>query len=453
MDSFFYYLSAKTLEKHDFVHGNDFYGSFLGIKKEFHYNIIDDLDYLVDSDFFEKNNKVLFDTGNITDFLENMEDTRDNKKRLVIKDEPVEIKIKDIKNNMYEDVFELTVDNLEKFNKINNNNCIDTIFESSTNTAQKDDKSENKSNKLSQSSCSSRTSNTEGTNSDDDSDNKSCDDSEQTSSELTEGSSSSSSSCESIEELDAVIYNFPVQMICLEKLDDTLDSLMDLEDEDEMTDDEWCSCLFQIIMILIVYQKMFDLTHNDLHTNNVMYKKTDKKYIIYKYNQIFYKVPTFGRIFKIIDYGRAIYKFKGKLFCSDSYGPKGDAASQYNFGPYINQNKPTLMPNKSFDLCRLGCSLFDYFVEDLNDVDIDPITKLVIEWCTDDKGRNILYKNNGEERYPDFKLYKMITRTVHNHLPENQVNNQIFYKFITKRKKLGKKPKIINIDEMPSYIA
>jgi hypothetical protein len=39
----------------------------------------------------------------------------------------------------------------------------------------------------------------------------------------------------------------------------------------------------------------------------------------------------------------------------------------------------------------------------------------------DDKGKNILYTSDGEERYPNFKLYKMIARTVHNHTPENQL--------------------------------
>ena len=30
----------------------------------------------------------------------------------------------------------------------------------------------------------------------------------------------------------------------------------------------------------------------------------------------------------------------------------------------------------------------------------DPIVKLIVEWCTDDNGINVLYKNNGAERYP-----------------------------------------------------
>ena len=37
-------------------------------------------------------------------------------------------------------------------------------------------------------------------------------------------------------------------------------------------------------MMLITYQKVFKMTHNDLHTNNIMYIETEKKFLIYKYN-------------------------------------------------------------------------------------------------------------------------------------------------------------------------
>ena len=230
----------------------------------------------------------------------------------------------------------------------------------------------------------------------------------------------------------------------------TLDSLL----EEDMSIDEWRSCLFQVIMILITYQKMFDFTHNDLHTNNIMYIQTEKEYIYYKFESKYFKVPTYGKLYKIIDFGRAIYTFKGKFICSDSFHPKGDAATQYNIEPYFNKKKPRLQPNYAFDLCRLACSLYDYF---LNDIDLerinscgDPIAILVNEWCTDDKGRNILYKKCGEERYPEFKLYKMIARTVHKHTPQNQLDNVIFSKFKINRKKANKK-KMIDIDKLPSY--
>ena len=45
---------------------------------------------------------------------------------------------------------------------------------------------------------------------------------------------------------------------------------------------------------------MFDFTHNDLHTSNIMFKKTDKQYLYYKYDKIHYKVPTFGKIWRQI---------------------------------------------------------------------------------------------------------------------------------------------------------
>ena len=214
-----------------------------------------------------------------------------------------------------------------------------------------------------------------------------------------------------------------------------------------MDQDEWKSCLLQIIMSLLTYNKAFDFVHNDLHSNNVMYVNTDKKWLYYCYNKTYYKVPTFGKIYKLIDFGRATYSFKGEKICSDSFHPKGDAATQYNYGPYYNKDKPLLKPNKSFDLCRLACSLYDYFFDEEEQ---DPISKLVLGWCEDDKGKNVMYKKNGMERYPDFKLYKMIARCVHNHTPEEQL--PFFSKFIVSRKKIPKKKKIFNIDTLPCYV-
>ena len=59
----------------------------------------------------------------------------------------------------------------------------------------------------------------------------------------------------------------------------------DLIINENLSDDEWFSALMQIIMILITYQKLFSFTHNDLHTNNVMYIPTNKKFIYYTYKK------------------------------------------------------------------------------------------------------------------------------------------------------------------------
>ena len=43
--------------------------------------------------------------------------------------------------------------------------------------------------------------------------------------------------------------------------------------------DEWRSIMFQIVITLATYQKTFNFTHNDLHTNNIMYVTTEKQHI------------------------------------------------------------------------------------------------------------------------------------------------------------------------------
>ena len=254
------------------------------------------------------------------------------------------------------------------------------------------------------------------------------------------------------ETLTLTFPKFPVQVICMEQCENTFDYLIM---NNELTQDEWFSALMQIIMILITYQKMFLFTHNDLHTNNIMYISTNKKFIYYAYKKKTYKVPTFGKIFKIIDFGRAIYKLNGKLICSDSFKTGGDASTQYNTEPYFDNKKSRLEPNFSFDLCRLACSIFDYVVDDFEIVknlnECSPLIKIIVEWCIDDNGINVLYKNNGVERYPDFKLYKMIARYVHKHTPLNQLERPEFSKFLVSNKNIGKNEIIINIDELPSY--
>ena len=64
-------------------------------------------------------------------------------------------------------------------------------------------------------------------------------------------------------------------------------------------------------------------------------------------------------------------------------------------------------------------------------------------------GTNILYKTNGSERYPDFKLYKMIARCVHKHTPQAQLDRPEFKAFSNFK---GEVPNdFIDIDKIPVY--
>ena len=101
-------------------------------------------------------------------------------------------------------------------------------------------------------------------------------------------------------------------------------------------------------MTLITYQKLFHFTHNDLHTNNIMYVETKEKFLYYKVNNTCYKVPTYGKIYKIIDFGRSIYKYKNSVFCSDSFSKGEDADTQYNTEPFFDENKPKIRSEYEF---------------------------------------------------------------------------------------------------------
>ena len=474
VDGLFVYLTSSLLYRHKFIHGVDYYGSFLGLKNNFMVNVFDDIDHLNSSDFFNNNKNKLFQ---IEDYEHFFQVEKTTKKPIVIEhNSSVKsmLSIQSVDNEIFEGVFEDNANHeANESNEANEANEGDELNELIDLNTLPEPVFSNENNQQvtlkSNSSCSSRSSYTddddlsiecENCGEIDNLDDNECsgdeienseDDHDINNDSENEMSNSEESSYED-ETLYATIPKFPVQVIGMEYCENTFDDLILNED---LKKEEWLSAFMQIIMILITYQKAFGFTHNDLHTNNVMYNHTDKKYIFYCYKKKYYKVPTFGRIFKIIDFGRSIYKFENKLFCSDSFQVGGDAATQYNTEPYLNNMKPRLEPNFSFDLCRLACSIFDYVIEDFEEVrDIskcsDPIKRLIVEWCLDDKGINMLYKNNGVDRYPDFKLYKMIARCVHNHIPQAQLERPEFDAF---SKFKGEVPDdVINIDNIPNYM-
>ena len=121
-----------------------------------------------------------------------------------------------------------------------------------------------------------------------------------------------------------------------------------------MSDLEWKSILFQICFGLAVAQKKYNFVHNDLHSSNIMFKNTNLEYIYFNFKGKYFKVPTFGKITKIIDFGRATFNVNDKIFFSDVFKKNGDAEGQYSY-PYTNSlDKCKIKPNKSFDLSRLS---------------------------------------------------------------------------------------------------
>ena len=451
-DNFACFIINKLLHKHNFIHGIEYYGSFLTIQDKYRIDVVDELDYLFESDYFKNNLDKKFYLDNKEQFEFLNYGSRSNKPKINISKTNKNVTISSL-NIEYVDTFNDDIEELVYESNNNNksvsqdeNNC--NLICSDNDKDIDDDDDDNSLENLSDEE------NNENQNNNNDSEDNKYDQNEKYDSDDNDDDDyddDDSDDSDSDDETPVYCYidNFPIQVISIEKCNGTFDKLLS---KDEVDIDIARSILFQIIMILITYQKCFHLTHNDLHTNNIMYVNTNIKYLYYKFNNKYYKVPTFGKIIKIIDYGRSIYKFNGNLFCSDSYSPGGDAHTQYNTEPFMDENKARLDPNYSFDLCRLGCSIYDFIIDQDEPYEsLDDFQKIIVEWCSDDNDKNILYKKNGDERYPNFKLYKMIARTVHRHTPEAQLEKSFFKLYVSSKKNVAKK-QLFDIDDLPVYI-
>ena len=232
------------------------------------------------------------------------------------------------------------------------------------------------------------------------------------------------------------LKDIPSQFFIIEKHQGTLDDF--LSPIDTINEHLLLSCIFQITFALIYLQKTYHFTHNDLHINNIMYQKTERTYLYYKYNNIYYQVPTFGYIFKIIDFGRSIFTFHKKLFFNDTFEKHGEAEGQYslpfNYLGFQKENE-TINQNFHFDLCRLAITILDT-------CNYDPNINYREKQQFIDFLHNMTLTKNGQcflNVEDDFNLYIAISKYACNSLPKDIITNIIFEKYRIKKSKFPKK--------------
>jgi len=133
------------------------------------------------------------------------------------------------------------------------------------------------------------------------------------------------------------VQNIPVQLIIEEKLDGSIkDLLVDsgwmlIGEKQAATQlqrkkpvvldaDRTMSVLAQIVFGLAGAQKYFGFVHNDLHWQNVMFKNVDIDLVLYfEHNGVYYRVPTFGKWMRLIDFGRSRINVQGiDLFSAET---------------------------------------------------------------------------------------------------------------------------------------
>jgi serine/threonine protein kinase len=455
VDGMFTQFTSLLQNQTTFVHGVPYYGAFMGVKRNLAVNIYDDLEYLHGSSFFNTHKNVDFQVEDYSLFINDILETGTARSgrmppisiaplvessETTGMDTNVEHAASDIGEVSYDGLFEVSED-VAPTTVLSLADLAATDLEvigigDTVPIIDGDDDIVIDDNDDSSSSCSSRTSCT------------SDGDGEKSESGTSDEWSDESGSDDDEPIVLATLPRFPVEVVFMEKMDYTLDALMS---RDELSDDHWFSIFMQVIMTLLTYQRVFSFTHNDLHSSNIMFTETKKAFLFYKFGNSYYKVPTFGRIAKIIDFGRSIYTYNDMVICSDSFKPGADASTQYNTEPYYNTDKPRIDPNFSFDLCRLACSIYDDIEDEMESEPDNRVMGIIKEWCMDDTGRNVLYKSNGDERYPSFKLYKMIARHVHRHTPEAQLHRPEFSRYVVKKKDIASKymGHVMDIDKFP----
>ena len=237
----------------------------------------------------------------------------------------------------------------------------------------------------------------------------------------------------------ALLKKVPLQLLFIEKLEGTLEDFLRAKDYDEGI---LRGCLFQVAFALTFLQKRYQFTHNDLHINNVMWAKTETKYLYYKMNNQYFRIPTHGKIFKIIDFGRAIFTFKKKTYMNDVFSRNGEAGGQYTYphqvsfldrGSRDEEEEEAWIPNYNFDLCRLAMTILEEIPKDKTS---ETTLAFLKDMCRDSlRGEGASFCDMTD----DFNLYVSIARRARHALPLVVLQDPIFKEFRIKKKGFPRK--------------
>jgi hypothetical protein len=107
IDGFFSFLTSQLLNNHKFIHGLDYYGSFIAIKNNYKINIIDDIDYLIHSDFFNNQKNKLFTVEDYSHLFVSSQDNTNILKPLNIMNisQKSNLSLKSIDETIFENIF------------------------------------------------------------------------------------------------------------------------------------------------------------------------------------------------------------------------------------------------------------------------------------------------------------------------------------------------------------
>tara|TARA_B100000524_G_scaffold345470_1_gene244133 strand:+ start:659 stop:1930 length:1272 start_codon:yes stop_codon:yes gene_type:complete len=211
--------------------------------------------------------------------------------------------------------------------------------------------------------------------------------------------------------------NIPTYLLAIENIDYDFEFLYNknLIDYNLFT-----SIIFQCFSAIIITNNTYYIKHNDLHIGNIMLKNTNQKYLYYTLDDIIYKIPTFGFIVKIIDWGRATCNIDN--ICGDNqvFNFDGDCFGQYIFNK-LGSSKKNI--NNDFNRWSDMVLVSHNILNKCTEFRYTKMGRLLLNIITDTN--NTLLDINKF----DWSIYKKMSRLKFNIKPRNIIKNKIFIKY------------------------
>lgn len=168
------------------------------------------------------------------------------------------------------------------------------------------------------------------------------------------------------------------------------------------------SIIFQVLMSVISIVHCMNFVHNDLHTRNVIYFKTSEPFIYYTFNKRIYKIPTYGKIYKIIDFEESTFIYDNRCFVPPSF-----LKLEY----YKNINLLDVLQNKENCITLNMIYLYRHmsFIIDISKTSI---------YCNLFEKNNCIFQYNFQNNDRDLEYY-------YNNINNYKINYHIFNEFLT----------------------
>lgn len=192
--------------------------------------------------------------------------------------------------------------------------------------------------------------------------------------------------------------------------------------------------IFQIIYSINFMWKKYNITHNDLHVNNIMYKETNIENMSYTVNRKKYVVPTDKKLIKIIDFGRACANYKNIALNNSIFNKEGDCYNQYYFSENKDIHLKSIKPRPINDVIM--------FLNDINtrfDISDKPdIIDFCEKYLTDKDGNAFNFDNDSFDKYIYISSIDWKTHSL-----DKILQDKIFDRFVKKpiNRKLTRKKK------------